>query len=355
MQPGINTNNILKDSDNMDKIVLIPAYEPDEHLIEVLTELRSAGGLSPVVIDDGSGEKCAEVFRQAEQLAVVLHHEVNRGKGAALRTGLTYISGHFPADAVVVTADADGQHKAYDIAAVGEKSEEEPGKLVVGCRRFSGDVPARSKFGNTVTRGVYRMVTGVSLSDTQTGLRAFTADLIPFMLSIPGDRYEYEMNVLLECTRKGIKLVEVPIETVYLDEKNTASHFDTLRDSWRIYKDILKFAGSSLIGFGVDYLIYSLLIVLTGRLTLSNIGARVVSSCVNYYINKRLVFQSDGSVLRTAAGYFSLAACILAANTLLLNLLVRSAGVNEFLAKVLVEIVLFSISWLVQRFIIFKK
>lgn len=339
----------------MEKIVLIPAYEPNEQLLMLLENLRAAGDLSVVVVDDGSSPDCAGVFSRVENEATLLRHPENKGKGAALCTGLAYIRDAFGPEAVIVTADADGQHRAPDIARVCDRAGAEPGKLIVGCRHFSGDVPLRSRFGNTVTRGVFTMVTGIRLSDTQTGLRAFTADMIPFLLDIPGTRYEYEMNMLLECSRKGVKMLEEPIETVYLDEKNTASHFNTLKDSWRIYKDIIKFAGSSLVGFLVDYSLYSLLFALTGRLTLSNVCARVVSAGVNYYINKRIVFASKESVVKTAAEYFALAACILTANTLLLNLLVKTAGLNEYLAKALVEVALFLISWTVQRNVIFKK
>jgi putative flippase GtrA len=234
------------------------------------------------------------------------------------------------------------------------------GSLILGCRRFCGEVPKRSRFGNTVTRFVYRTVTGLDVSDTQTGLRAFNASLIPFMLEVKGDRYEYEMNVLLKCARSRVPIREIEIATIYFDN-NEGSHFSTLKDSFIIYRDIIKFAASSLTGFAVDYGLYSLLVLVTGGLgsavsiPLSNITARIVSSSVNYSINRRFVFKNTDSAVKTAAQYFALAACILAGNTVLLSFLVNGLGANEYAAKIITEITFFVASYFAQRFFIFAK
>lgn len=340
------------------QIALVPAYEPSETLAELAGRLKEAG-FEIILVDDGSGEKYRPFFQAAACFATVLIHSENRGKGRALKTGLSYIKENFP-DCVVVTLDSDGQHSVEDAVRVGKRAAENTGCLLLGSRSFDGNVPARSRFGNTVTRFVYHLSTGTHINDTQTGLRAFGSEMIPFMLSVEGERYEYEMNVLLECARQSIPMKEVEIETIYLDH-NSASHFDTLKDSFRVYREIIKFAASSFTGFLVDYGMYSLLVVLTGGLgtavsvPLSNITARIISASVNFTINKRFVFKSNDNVVKTAAQYFSLAACILCGNTLLLSYLVDSADVNKFIAKIVTEITFFSFSWLAQHFIIFKK
>jgi putative flippase GtrA len=226
--------------------------------------------------------------------------------------------------------------------------------LILGSRALRENVPLRSQFGNTVTRTVFALFTGHPIHDTQTGLRAFHTSLIPALLQIEGDRYEYEMNVLLEFSRGRIPIVEVEISTIYL-ENNSRSHFNTLRDSFRVYKEIIKFSASSLICFGVDYGLYSLLTLATGSLTLANISARVVSASLNYYINRRHVFKSDHSVLKSGLQYAALAVAILAVNTLLLSLLVDHAGLNRYAAKLLTEAILFMASWFIQRYLIFHK
>ena len=334
-------------------IALIPAYKPEPVLIELLRELCSSG-FECVAVDDGGGAEFADIFKEASSLATVLVHPVNRGKGAAMKTGFDYIREHYKDDRIIVTVDADGQHKVADALRVCREADKHRGSLVLGSRRFKGDIPLRSKFGNGITRFVYRISTGLKVHDTQTGLRAFSSSLLPKLLEIQGDRYEYEMNVLLEFARHKIPIKELEIETVYLG-KNESSHFNPLKDSFRIYKEILKFSASSFIGFLVDYTIYSLLLLFSLRIESANVVARIVSASVNYTLNRKFVFKNKGSILKSALQYFLLAALILIGNTFTLKLLVYTCGINKMIAKILTEIAFYILSWLVQRFIIFKK
>ena len=157
----------------------------------------------------------------------------------------------------VVTADADGQHLPDDIVRVAEKLFEWPDSIVLGSA-FRGDVPLRSRMGNAITRKVFNFLSGQRVRDTQTGLRGLPASALPDMLKLPGERYEYEMNMLLEAPRFGLKLREIGIETVYIDN-NSGSHFNPLKDSWRIYKSILMFAASSMLAFVIDFVLFTLL------------------------------------------------------------------------------------------------
>lgn len=243
------------------RVALIPAYQPNSDMAQLVQEIKDTG-FQIVVVDDGSSPEKEEVFRMAAKNAVILKHNENRGKGRALKTGLDYIYSKFSADCVVVTVDADGQHKPNDVERVCKEAETHAGCLILGSRKMKGDIPLRSRFGNTVTRLVYQLFTKIRVYDTQTGLRAFEGALIPKFLGIVGERYEYEMNVLLECSGCHIPIKEVAIETVYLDN-NSSSHFDTLKDSYRIYKEILKFSAASFGSFLIDYGMYSLLTAIT--------------------------------------------------------------------------------------------
>lgn len=361
-------------------IVLIPAYEPGPSLLELLRDLSDYGcgqnydgdhngdrdhdgshnlscsyacDTSIIVVDDGSGPDYAPIFDEARSFATVLTHKENRGKGAALKTGLSYIKDHFDPEIVIVTMDADGQHRVADAMKVCAVARSRPDALVLGGRRFTGKIPLRSRFGNAMTRLVYRLSTGLKVYDTQTGLRAFHIQLLPRMLEISGERYEYEMNVLLELAKARTPIIEEEIETIYLDN-NSSSHFDTVRDSWRVYREILRFSASSLAGFLVDYAMYSALILATGSLRLSNIAARVVSASVNYTLNRKFVFRSSSGILSSALSYFLLAGAILAGNTLVLEYLVGNLGIGRLFAKILTELLFFAISWSVQRSFIFK-
>jgi len=204
-------------------IALIPAYEPDDRLITLLKELENTA-FDAIVIDDGSGWKYQEIFDKAKNYATVLSHEKNRGKGAALKTGYEYIRDNYKEKYVIVTMDSDGQHTVQDATKLCEKLLLNPEKLIIGKRNFSKEVPLRSKFGNACTRVVYRLVTGIRVYDTQSGLRAFDNSLSDFMLGVKGQRYEYEMNVLMECQKNKIQIMEEDIETIYIDN-NSSSHF----------------------------------------------------------------------------------------------------------------------------------
>lgn len=354
-------------------IALIPAYEPDIKIMGLAEEL-SERGFDLVVVDDGSGKDYADLFEKLSQRATVLTHKENRGKGAALKTGMNYIRKYMAysetvltaagaqtvpgSDTVIVTVDADGQHLPDDVQRVAEIAARRKDALVLGSRALAEDVPARSKFGNTITRHVYSAATGVHVHDTQTGLRAFSIGLVPRLLDIEGDRYEYEINMLLRLAAEGVPIIEERIETVY-EDNNSCSHFRTLRDSLRIYKEILRFSASSLASFVIDYCMYALLLTATGAagiangLIISNIGARLVSGAANYTLNRKFVFRSRTGFARSAAQYFLLAAFILAGNTLVLSTLVGTLGFNSLIAKLITEVLFFTISWVVQRYVIF--
>ncbi|MDR2974077.1 MAG: bifunctional glycosyltransferase family 2/GtrA family protein [Propionibacteriaceae bacterium] len=337
-------------------MVLIPAYEPTLELVELVATLRRRGA-RVLVVDDGSSVETQSVLGQLEPYCVVLHRQ-HEGKGAALKAGLTWMLGHCPTDAVVVTADADGQHSVDDIMVVGQRALAEPDALWLGTRRFGATTPWRSRVGNAVTGLVFRLVSGVSLSDTQTGLRAFPLAMAPDLIQVPGQRYEYETNVLLDCSRHGRPIREHGIETRYFNN-NAGSHFSPWRDSWLILRDIAAFAASSLIAFVLDYGLFALLTVVGSVLgwghtvIWANVVARVVSASTNYAVNKRRVFRVSGRVVRTFLGYAALASSILVVNTLALTGLVDHAGWNPYLAKVVVELACFVISWLAQRHLIF--
>lgn len=334
------------------QIALIPAYEPTQLLCNLLEQAKQAG-FELIVVDDGSSPASKPIFVQASAYAVVLQHEKNMGKGCALKTGFTYIRNNYSADSIVVTLDADGQHRIADAQSICRAAQQHPDALVLGSRRLQEHVPLRSLLGNATTRVVYHITTGQAVHDTQTGLRACRVALLSTLLEIPGQRYEYEMNVLLYCSKAGIPIREVEIETIYIND-NAGSHFDAVKDSCRIYKEILKFSASSLTSFCLDYGLYGVLSALTSSILLSNVGARLVSASVNYTMNRRLVFKSQSHAVQSAVQYALLAGLILLGNTAVLSLLIHTLGMNRYAAKLLAEVLFFCTSFLVQRKLIFR-
>lgn len=327
-------------------IVLIPAYEPGPTLVDLV---RALAPRTVVVVDDGSGPAYAPVFAAVRRLgAEVLTLDRNRGKGVALKTGFAHIRRHHPGRDVVC-ADSDGQHRAVDIEAVAARVAASGAAMVLGSRRFTGPVPARSRLGNAVTRVAFRLVTGVALGDTQTGLRAYPARMLPWLAGVGGDRFEYEQRLLLRACRDGLPIDEVPIATVYL-AGNASSHFRPVRDSLRVYRPLLAFAASSLLAFAVDTVTVLVLAALTGGLVLPAIAARVLSATVNYTVNRSYVFGPGRP--RSAWRYAALAASLLAVNIVLLEGLTMLTG-SVPVAKLATEALLFAASFVAQRFLVF--
>lgn len=336
----------------MKRIVLIPAYMPDEKMVRTAGDLFE-NGFEVVIVNDGSPEKYDSVFEGALKFAEVLSHSENKGKGEALKTGLKYIRKHFKAPYIVVNADADGQHRTQDIIKAADAAEMNRSGLVLGSRRMEGKVPLRSRIGNSLTRLVYRLATQTNVYDTQTGLRAYSDKLVDRLIEIDGSRYEYEMNMLMELSREGCEFVEVWIDTVYINN-NSASHFNPVKDSAKIYVNILKFSASSIFCFGVDYGLFCLLSALTGSLVLANVLARIVSGTVNFTLNKKIVFQSKSNVAAAAVKYAALAVFVLICNTLVLKGL-TGFGAAAYAAKIIAEIIMFIFNFFVQKSFVFGK
>ena len=218
-----------------DTYILIPAYKPDHLLIELLTKLKDEG-FDMVVVNDGSGDEYDEIFKEAQKYAILLKHDHNRGKGAALRLGFTYINLNPNNHKYVITCDSDGQHAVKDIVRMNDKLHEVD-TVVFGCRSFGKDVPKRSRVGNNMSRLSRTLITKEYIQDDQCGLRGFPIKYVFHLIPVQGDHYEYEMDVICTLQIKRIKIVELPIETIYLND-NAASHFKPNLDTFRIQRTI---------------------------------------------------------------------------------------------------------------------
>jgi glycosyltransferase involved in cell wall biosynthesis len=336
-------------------IVLIPSYEPGWALIDLVVRLTEASE-KVVVVSDGSGPEFTAILDEVRILgATVLEYETNRGKGFALKYGLAHIAERCPGEDVIC-ADGDGQHTPAAIRRVADALGEAQGTIVLGARGFDGNVPLRSRFGNTATRVAMRLTSGIKLQDTQTGLRGYPAALLGWLMGIGGDRFEYELNILLEAKLHGIAIEEVPIETVYRDG-NSSSHFRPIVDSVRVYLPLVKFGASSLGAAALDFALVIGLVAAGVALLPAVLVARMSSATLNFTVNRRLVFDPTGRtrVGRTLAGYGLVAGAVLVANYGVLYLLYRRLGLNLVLAKIATESVLFLASYHAQRAFVFRS
>ena len=335
-----------------DKIVIIPVYQPTSKLIEIINKLNERN-LRCIVVDDGSTENI-EIFEKLNTKTIILKHEKNMGKGRAIKTGLEYILENEKSVTVVGTMDSDGQHLVLDLEKVMQMVNKK-NMFVIGARTFDKNIPIKSKIGNILTRNIFKIVTGKKVTDTQSGLRAFSSDLICNLIKIKGERYEYEMNVLLSMIKQKVDIVEVPIKTIYFDLNNSCSHFHAIKDSLRIYKDLIKFSLVSFSSFLVDYIFFFILIkFFNDYAIMCNILARIISAVYNYYLNCRYVFK-EKNTLKNVIQYILLAIFILIMNVFILKLYISVFKIYVLQAKILTEITLFIISFLFQKLVIFKK
>ena len=376
----MDQNDILKVT------VVIPSLNPDEKLLSTIRGVLDVGFKDIILVNDGSDSEHLEPFKEATQFPEVtlLTHEVNKGKGRAMKTAMAWFLENRKESPGIVTMDGDGQHAPEDVFEC-SKAMLEGDTVVLGVRDFSGkDVPWKSKAGNNITKFIFRAFCGIKISDTQTGLRAFPARLIGQFSEFYGERYEYETNMLLEMKHAKIPFKEVTIRTIYLDD-NVRSHFNPFKDGFRIYSVIFKFLGRNLGSFVkfavssgacaiIDVLLFHLLNMLFGlifpqlaeshAIIIANICARVVSSLCNYSINRKAVF--GGGNKTSVVRYYVLAVVQMLISSLLiagvfegvkaiLNLDISGNNFAKTCFKIVVDTTLFFVSYKIQKKWVFKK
>lgn len=344
--------------------IVIPSYEPDEKLIFLLEALKESGFEDIVVVDDGSeGEVYQVLFAKAQEMGcTVLHHAVNLGKGRALKTAFNHCIYYYPEAVGCVTIDSDGQHTVTDMRACMECLVSNPRSLVLGARNFNeAGIPLRSSFGNKMTSRVMKLLTGLSISDTQTGLRAIPLSFMKELMEEKGERFEFETNMLLAAKESGRTIEEVPIQTIYIEENKT-SHFRPIKDSIKIYAIFFKFIVSSLSSSIVDLVLFSLFLWMLGEksfgvfssIMLATVLARILSAVYNFTINYKVVFKSRDNAGKAIIKYAILAVFIMIASGLLVENLYGLLAIPEVLIKIPVDVILFLISFWVQREFVYK-
>lgn len=354
-------------------IPLIPAYEPDEKLTKYVNELINAGFKKILIVNDGSSEKCSKYFKDLEekQECIILKHDINRGKGQALKTGFKYYLENLSKEYDgIVTADSDGQHSVKDTINIGKIVEENKNEkaLILGVRDFNKEnVPFTSKYGNKLTKIIFKLLYGKTISDTQTGLRGFTNPYLEECINIAGDRYEYETNMLIYATRDNIKIIETTIDTIYIEE-NKSSHFNPIKDSLKIYKllfmNFFKFSFSGLVSFAIDWILFVIFSSYiftfldgTELIMVSTIIARIISSVINFILNKNIVFKfkNKGNTKVVLIKYYILCIAQMIISGLLVSLITALLPISKDIIKIIVDLVLFFISYKIQSNVIFKK
>lgn len=341
--------------------VLIPSLEPKGDFVDFLKELKINFN-NIIVVNDGSSKEYDNIFGQIESLDIpVIKNHINLGKGRALKYGINYILNTYEDCRVIVTADSDGQHSAKDIEACAKEALENYDSLILGVRDFDkANVPKRSKFGNKITRNVFKLFVGLNITDTQTGLRAFSRDVAIKILDVAGERFDYETNMLIATKDKDIPIKEVPIETIYLND-NASSHFNPIKDSLNIYKVFFKYIFSAISSFVVDIVLFTVFynilfgIIDSKAILVSTVIARIISSIYNYIINAKLVFKKASSKASVIKYYILviIQMCVSAGLVYLVDNMLTFLNVTVI--KIIIDTIIFVVNFYIQREWIFKK
>jgi glycosyltransferase involved in cell wall biosynthesis len=266
-------------------VIIIPAYEPDGALVELVDELKKSD-FTIVVVNDGSGEKYNKIFDQISDATHIVTLEKNCGKGAALKAGMQYIKDNLPECENFITCDADGQHRPCDVVRVCNQLHRGD-NFVLTVRERKGKIPLRSRVGNDLSKIVYALLTNRYLSDNQSGLRGFARSNLDWLLKVEKNNYDYEMNVLYYAAKMGLKISTLTIDAIYIED-NASSHFNPIGDTVKIYKSLFSLARGTMYAF----LVAEILILLSGFIfnnhhipfVIPSVGA--ISLVVGFLLNK---------------------------------------------------------------------
>lgn len=338
--------------------ILIPAYNPNESLVSLVKEILEKGFRNIYIVNDGSKEECQPIFDKiGEEHPGVVHlvtHEVNQGKGAALKTGFSVILKREESCQFIITVDADGQHLPCDVENLARKALSTHPHLLLGVRTFSESTPFRSRVGNEVTKVLFRLCYGFPVDDTQTGLRCLSRSFAKEAIKLKGEGYQYELEMLIYAIKKKWMINQIPITTVY-EPGNPTSHFNPIFDSLKIYLVLFRFAFISLLTAILDNVLFALFLKMTNVVFGSLVLARICAGLFNFKMNRRFTFHSEGDLKNELAKYFLVLLLLMTVSYGLITSLVVVLGINVVPAKIFCEVILFALSFSVQKVIVFSS
>lgn len=216
--------------DALNCVVVIPTYNNAGTVCRVIDDVKNFTQ-NIIVVNDGSTDNTYELINAIEGITII-HYTQNRGKGHALTRGLAKATemGYRYA----ITIDSDGQHFADDIPVFIKRIEEVPDSLLIGARNLTADnMPSKNTFANKFSNFWYKVETGKTLSDTQSGYRLYPLHAIKGMRTLTSG-YEFEVEIIVRAAWKGINVENVPIKVYYAPEGERVSHFKPLKDFTRI-------------------------------------------------------------------------------------------------------------------------
>ena len=337
--------------------ILIPAFNPNQNIVDLVLNLSILKWNEIIIINDGSSKESQIFFDALNKIENVriLTHPLNQGKGAALKTGIDYLNNKKNELYGVISADSDGQHLLEDIEKIANEVINRKNDIIFGVRSFDNETPLRSKFGNKITKYLLYVFNGISLDDTQTGLRYLPVSIFNAFLTLPGKKYEFELECIFAIKKLGYNITQIPIKTVYIDD-NKDSHFRPLIDSARIYLVFIRFSLTSLLSFALDITIFTFFLSYLDSISLATFIARTLSGLFNFYLNRNFVFFANekNSIFNHSIKYLVLWLTLLILSGAIVSSFQGSPNFIIIPFKILVDLILFLLAFYVQKNIIFN-
>ena len=337
--------------------ILIPAFNPNQNILDLVLDLSYCQWNEIIVVNDGSSKESQVFFDNLNKIENVhiLTHPSNQGKGAALKTGIDYLNSKLTELDGLITVDSDGQHLVEDIEKIAREVKNRKNDVIFGVRSFDESIPFRSKFGNKITKYLLYIFNGISLDDTQTGLRYLPISIFDEFLKLPGNKYEFELECIFAIKKLGFNITQIQIKTVYIND-NKGSHFRPLIDSARIYLVFIRFSFSSFLSFGLDITIFAFFLSYLESILYATFIARIMSGIFNFYLNRNFVFRVNkkNNLLKESIGYIALWSTLLILSGVIVS---SSQGSPTYVIipfKIIVDLMLFLVAFYVQKNIIFN-
>ena len=355
----------MQSKNSPEYIIVIPSLNPDQRFLDFMLSLKTeitsncSFSIDIIVINDGTNPELLHFYKEAQDIYpfTLLTHATNLGKGRAMKTAINHVLNFYPDIKGVLFADSDGQHLATDCFKCIQLSNQYPDDLILGVRDFNDrNIPTKNKLGNIITRNVFHFLCGIKVSDSQTGLRVIPQNFLEPLMNTQGERFEFEMYMLLATKDFQISIQEQAITAVYEKESYT-THFNPIRDSLKIYAIFLKFLFSGISSFLLDSMLFLLFInLLHGQqsyIIIATFLARGFSSIYNYMVNHHLVFKSDNKI-GGLIKYYTLVIIQAFISGYLVTQLFHVIVLPEIFIKIPVDLCLFLLNFYLQQTWVFK-
>ena len=338
-----------------DIFIVIPSLDPNYRLLDLIDNLNSFfKAINIIVVDDGTADKTIFMDVEKKDNVTLLTHDKNYGKGRALKTAFKYIK-DLNKKCIVATIDSDGQHLAKDIYRCINFYKTFDNGLLLGSRMFEGDVPLKSRIGNNSSRYLIRCCMNRYVYDSQTGLRVFNDEMLDFLLKVKGNRFEYEMNMIVDVLKARIQLTEMKIDTVYFDN-NATTHFRPIKDFLKICSTILIYHLPYTIGlllYIISFILFEVLIKKPLFTNFSLITSTLIFIYLPYIFNRLNIFKGTRYIENYMTFYFTKILSYVGLNTCLYLLLNMCLG---NIASMFIALIITVISYnLINTFTSFKK